>query len=125
MKKMEKIKIDIILEGFHSIIECKKEEKMKHILKRFANQVEKDIENLFFLYNGNIIDLNKKLEELLKREGNVDEIKILVNEFEKDENTNSYKKSQEIICPICKELCLIDFNGYKIYYLMSLMFSKK
>ena len=97
---MKKIKIDIYLEGFHSIIECKKEEKMKHILKRFANQVEKDITNLYFLYNGNIINLDKKLKELLNKEGNIDEINILVNEYEKNENINLLKKSQEIICPI-------------------------
>jgi len=70
---------------------------MKHILKRFSNQVEKDITNLYFLYNGNIINLNKKLKELLKKEGNIDEINILVNEYEKNENINLLKKSQEII----------------------------
>ena len=89
---------------------------MKHILKRFSNQVEKDITNLYFLYNGNIININKKLKELLKKEGNIDEINILVNEYEKNENINLLKKSQEIICPICKELCLIDFNDYKINF---------
>ena len=73
---------------------------MKHILKRFANQVEKDITNLYFLYNGNIINLDKKLKELLNKEGNIDEINILVNEYEKNENINLLKKSQEIICPI-------------------------
>ena len=45
-----------------------------------------------------------------------DEIKIIVFDFEFErEEKESLKQSKEIICPICNELCEINFNNYKIY----------
>jgi len=67
-----------------------------------------------FLYNGDLINSRKTLEELCQDKNN---IKLLVFELEAEEEDNeSIIKSKNVICPICKELCLINFKDYKIFF---------
>ena len=111
---MERIKLNIFLSGAYSIIECQKREFMKDILTKYAKQVGKEITDFYFLYNGDMINLDKTLGNILIKEENLNDINIIAIEFENNESENTLKQSKEIICPICKEMCLIDFSDYKI-----------
>ena len=73
---MERIKLDICLEGCHTIIETQKNKSMKEILENYAIQVEKDFTNLYFLYNGDLLNTNETLERIVKNKENINEIKI-------------------------------------------------
>ena len=103
--------------GINTIIQCKKENKMKDICTKFVNKIGIDINSIYFLYNG--IQLNLELT-LNQQINNIDrdknEMKILV--YEKIKNTiiidDGIIKSKEIICPKCKENCKIRINDYKI-----------
>ena len=44
------------------------------------------------------------------------EIKILVYELVNETNEEELKLSKDIICPICKEICIINFKDYKITF---------
>ena len=68
--------VEFIFEGNPTIIQCNLKEKMKEICTRFTSKTLLDINNLYFLYNGNIINLDSKFDEINK--GN-NKIKILVN----------------------------------------------
>ena len=85
---------------------------MKDIFKKYENKINKDIKHLIFLYNGNLINENLKLEQINKENN---EIIILVEELN---NKNNYQEkiieSKDIICPHCGENCIINFNEYKI-----------
>ena len=49
--------------GEKIIINCTTTEKMRSICGRFASQINEDITNLFFKYNGNLINEELKFEE--------------------------------------------------------------
>ena len=88
-------------------IQCKIEE---NLFERFSNKINKDLENMVFLYNGNIMKEDFDLKKIKENQ-----IKILIIDFEFEREQNeSLKQSKEIICPICNELCEININKYKI-----------
>ena len=113
---MEKTKIKFSYNGTNAIIEAVKDEYMKDIFKKFSLEIKVEINNLFFLYNGNIIEGKWKLEEIIdqKRIVENDLIIILVCEIEDDDVKDYIKQSKQIICLKCKEFCKISFDDYKI-----------
>ena len=76
--------------GIETIIQSNLNDKMRDIYKRYETKIEKDISNLLFLYNGNNINDNSALNEIINDEDkrrNI--INILVNENnEKFRNRN-------------------------------------
>ena len=83
-----------IYEGEKIIIQCNNlEDKMKDIINKFKNKVKKEeSNNLCYIYNGDIINENLKLNQIIK-DKNDKKINILVNN-----NKNKVKeKEKEII----------------------------
>ena len=69
-------------------IQCIKQDLMRDICIKFANKLKKDINKLYFLYGGSMINLNLKLEQLINDDN---EINILA--YEEYENNSK--------CPNC------------------------
>ena len=98
-------------------IQANLDDSFNKIIQKFINKTNLDLDNMYFLSNGKIINQN----EIIKNIMNESEIKnkkmiILVyplNSTIKTENTNIIK-SNDIICPICKELCKYDIKDYRI-----------
>ena len=85
---------------------------MKGIIKQYIKEIQKVIKNIFFIYNGNMLNEELKIEEI--NNGN-NEIKILAYELDGfDNNEEELKESEFIIYPNCKELCFFNINNYKI-----------
>ena len=107
--------VDFIYNGNNTIIQCKENEKMENICKRFSTKIDKNIENLYFLYSSN--NLNNQLlfsqcankEDLNRKKMNI----LVFSNDDKNEN-KSVIKSEEVICPICNEVSLIKIKDYKI-----------
>ena len=116
-----------IYQNVSTLIQYKGDDKFKDICIKFGIKTRKDINNLFFIYNGNLINnLELKLNEI----ENKNDIKnkqmiILVYDLNKiEENTENKEnknliKSEEVICPICGEsikvkLIIEDFE-IKLY----------
>ncbi len=82
------------LNGTEAIIQCNKEDKMGFILDKFLIKTKKEKTDLFFLYNGSIVDSELKFEEQAneydKKEGKMN---ILVNE---KKGTNELEKNKNI-----------------------------
>ena len=111
---MEEVTLTFILNGISMNIQAKRSEYMKDIFKKYSIKMEKNIENLFFLYNG--IKLNEEFR--LNQINNSDkDIKILVGENlnNKTENTNE-NFPKNIVCPKCGENCSIYISDYKINF---------
>jgi len=87
------------LDGVDVTIQCSKEDKIKDICQKFANKVQKNINSLLFLYEGNQLNFLSSFKELAK---NKNEIKVLVYTKEDDDFT----------CPKCGEK--IKLNTEKI-----------
>ena len=82
-------------EGVFTIVLCEENEKMEEIFKRFENKILIDINNLYFLYNGNKINIELKLNEIIN---NYDKerkiISILVINLNNTDEINKEKKSE-------------------------------
>ena len=100
-------------------MQCKKAEYMKDIVKRYLTKINKNVKNIYFLYNGNIVDEELKLEKIFPSYMMESKITILGmdiddDEIENEEGKPNFKISKEIICPECLENCILSFNDYRI-----------
>ncbi len=112
---MVKIIINFIYKGQIEAIGCNKDEYMINIYKRYVKKIKADLNNLYFLCNGSLINPELKLQNILKENENI--INMIVNDLDNDEdNCINLKQSKHIICPICNEICLINLNDYKISF---------
>ena len=85
--------------GQETTILCLKEDKMKNICNKFASKIEVNLNSLYFIYNGNTINLELKYEET-------------VNSIDKNRNIMNilvYKEEEDgLRCPKCGEIFSID-----------------
>ena len=104
-------------EGGIYTIQCQPKEKMEEIINKFLIKSFLKKEDLYFIYNGKFLQESLTFDEQVNE---VDKVRnkmiILVNKkLEKDENKlKSLKKSEYIICPLCKEIAKIYIDNYKI-----------
>ena len=88
---------------------------MKEICKKFAIKTQNDINKIYFIYNGNIINENLIFSEHINDEDKkINIMNILVYDGSNIKKKECLIKSKEIICPICKENNIININDYKI-----------
>ena len=88
---------------------------MLDIISRFTSKSNLDLNSLYFLFEGKILDKENKFAEITKS----DSIQILVYEIKDNEpNPNLIEsnkiKSKYIICPKCNENAIIHFDSNKI-----------
>ena len=109
-------KVDFNYNDDSYIIQCNKFDKMKDAINKFLTKSNKNKNNLYFLYNGQIIneELNiNKCANSLDRSKQY--LNVLVLEGQSSENDiNNFIKSDYIICPICNENALISIKDFKI-----------
>ena len=101
------MEILFIYEGEQIIIQCNIEDKIKDIIKKVKNEIKED-NNLCYIYQGDKINEELKLNQIIKDE-NENKINILVYN-NKDENGLI---SNKIICPECLENILIKIKFIK------------
>ena len=106
------VEVFLIYEGGEKIIiQCNNlEDKIEDIINKFKNKIKEECNNLDYLYNGDKINGELKLNQIIK-DKNGKKINIFVSN-----NKNKEKEIilQEIICPECKENILINIKDYKI-----------
>ena len=74
-----------------------------------------DINKLIFLYNVSEINKEKNIEEIINEEDRRREsMNILVFHIYEDVKSNNIIKSNEVICPECKEITFIQLKDFKI-----------
>ena len=101
--------------GIETIIQCNINDKIKDIYKKYEGKIGKDISKLDFIYNGNKINDNLNLKEIINEEDKKRIIiKILVNENNEINIKEKKIKLNEIICPKCNENIFLRINEYKI-----------
>ena len=104
--------IIFIYKGYEISIACSQGEKLKDIMERLSNKINIPKADIYGLYNGKMLDEEMKEDQIKKDENN--KKKILIYEYNKSTMVNNIVKSKEVICPICKENCLIIIKDYKI-----------
>ena len=111
-------KVVFIFNGLETNIQCSKEDKMKDICYKLASKIQFNINDLFFIYEANQIDFEKKF---IEQANSIDKKRKAMNilVIEKAKETKIYLnegiiKSKEVICPKCGENCLLNLDDFKI-----------
>ena len=85
---MSEANVIFTLDGVNLTIQCTKEDKMKEICKSYSNKINKNIDSLIFLYEGNKVNFELSFKEQANNiDRNNNQMKILVSECdEKNES---------------------------------------
>ena len=111
--------VNVVFEYDHleTVIQAKLEDSFNSILKRYINKTNLDLNGKVFLSNGKTIQRNDIIGNVMSSSERINErMKILVksvNELVNPGKTNIIK-SNDIICPKCKEICIYEIKDYKI-----------
>ena len=136
---MSSVDLNFIFNGQVIQIQCMTNDKMNEVFKKFCSKVQKDIQTICFLYEGNVINSLLDVKDIIKNNTS-NQIKIFANErgnnsykgnndnnfyntyinnnetniMDNNYNNSTIKKSKEIICPTCGENCIFSIEDYKI-----------
>ena len=111
---MSDLQLTFVYQNIPTVMQCKKDEYVRGLLNRYVIKIDKNVNDLLFLYNGSILNSELKLEEIFKQD-EVSQIMVQENEIEDDIEEEEVKViSKEIICPDCGECCSINIKDYKI-----------
>ena len=104
-------------DGNKITIQYNSNEKLKDIIKRYIIKTDKKKDDIYFLYGGSQINEDLTFEEHASSEDKKrNKMSILVfDRIDNDESkSNKLKKSNNLICPECKENIRIYINNFKI-----------
>ena len=86
---MSEASVVFTLDGVNLAIKCKTKDKMKDICKKYLSKINKNMDSLLFLYEGNVVNFDLTFKE---QANDVDrsnrEMKILVNKNENNLHNN-------------------------------------
>ena len=109
------IKIEFEYNSAKTIIQSIYEDKMRQVCYKFAQKVQIDLNKLYFVYSGNIVNLDLFLEQIINT---VDKdrkiISIIAIDHSNEQGNNCKIISPYIICPICKEHARFEIKNYRI-----------
>ena len=91
-------------------IQVQSNEILSIVIDRFCTKANVNRNKVLFLYNGEILNENKTVNEIKINEENK---KIIVYD-NNNINNNNIRRSNEIICPECYKNIFIEINDYKI-----------
>ena len=106
---MSEARIVFTLEGADLTMQCSSEEKMRDICQKYATKIDKNMDSLVFLYEGNKVNFDLSLkDQACSSDGNKNEIKIIVKKIEDATDTNEkideFKTKVDFVKPKkCKE----------------------
>ena len=109
------IEIEFNYQGQITNIQCNTQDNVNNIFQKFINKLKIDINLIYFLYSGNIIEGNIIIEKIIN---NADKerkkMNILVNNKEDINDNTMIIKPKDISCPKCGEISRINITEYKI-----------
>lgn len=94
-------------------IQCNQEDQMKRIIQKFKQKIGIDTKELFFSYNGTIINEEFKLSQIqnsIDKERKI--LNILVFNKEFTGIKEKIERSKDIICPKCRNNARIDIKNF-------------
>ena len=105
------LKVIFEYKGQEILIQSKIDEIFEEVIKKYKSKIW--INNKYYLYKGNNINKENKLEEIINNEDKrLNIMKILV--YDLNEINNNKIEIKEIICPECNENEIIKIYDYKI-----------
>ena len=109
--------VEIIFDynSMQTVIQANLNDSFDNIIQKFITKTQLDLNNLHFLAKGKIINKNEKIEKIMDESDKLNKrLIILVNSINNIINNTNIIKSNDIICPICKEICKYEIKKHKI-----------
>ena len=98
-----------------TIIQANINDSFYTIIKKFINKTQLNINNLYFLSNGKYLNKNEIIKNIINESEKRDKkMIILVYSLNSTIRNTNISKSNDIICPYCKEICKYDIKDFKI-----------
>ena len=110
---MTESEIIFIYKGYEVPIPCIPGEKMKNIMERLYTKINVTKNDIYALHNGKLLDEEINEEQIPKNQNNK-KIILVYKYTDTTINNKVIKPSNEVICPICKDICLLEIKDYKI-----------
>ena len=112
---MNNQKVEFYYNGVTTVIHCSEKEIMKDIVQKFCVKATIDKSTIYCLYEGNILDEEILLENILRSKNKDDKIVILVYPLSNQTIIKEQTvKPSNIICPECQDIAIIKIKDYKI-----------
>ena len=115
---MEQIQIEFNFNGVNTIVQCKKNTRLKDIYKSFRFNAKLENKALIFMYNGNTIQKDElTFNEIANSEDkrrNKMNFLVVEAEIPLPPQPEYIIKSKNIICPECKEDIKFSIDDYVI-----------
>ena len=111
------VEVIFIFNQIQTVIQANMNDSFDKIINQFKNKTNLDLNDLYFLSNGKNINKNEKINNVMNDSDKINKkMTILVYSNNSNANRdNTYNiKSNDVICPICKELCKYEINNHKI-----------
>jgi len=109
------IKVEFQHNGIKNFIQAIEEEKMRQVCNKFSQKSQIDINSLYFMYSGNIINLDLSIAQLINKLDKERKImSIIAIDHLNEKGNKSIITSPIIICPICKEPARYEMVDYRI-----------
>ena len=109
--------VSFILDGIPEIIQCRQEDKMEEICKKFGKKADVNINDFYFLYAGTKVEFNLTYKQTINKDDlDIGTMTVLVykNGCSETKEKAKKKKSKYIICPVCSEHCFLNIKDYKV-----------
>ena len=109
------VEIEFNYQGEIIIIQSNMQDKLSKIFQIFANKANIDVNSVYFLYSGSVIEGNSIVKQQINStDKKRKKMNILVNKRDDINQTIKIIKPKDISCPKCGELCKINITDYKI-----------
>ena len=110
------MQIEFIYKGRLINVQCNEEEKLKNIYTRICSKIELDINKVYFIYNGSLLNEEFTIESVINK---FDKSRKMMNiivdlKYGQNDNKKNLAKAELIICPQCKEPAKIFIKDYSI-----------
>ena len=110
--------IELNYDSIKTIIQCNTNEKMNDIYNKYLTKIGKNINDIYFVYDGNKIQENLQEITFTDLANNIDKKRAKMNILVYERNINKEKtnicKLKEIICSKCGENIRILIENYKV-----------
>ena len=110
------IQIEFNYKGQLINVQCNEKEKIKNIYSRFCSKAQLDINKIYFIYSGSVLNEELTIESVINQFDNSrKKMNIIVDlKYGQINNKNNLIKAEQIICPQCKETAKIFIKDYLI-----------
>ena len=108
---MSSIEIEFSYNQAVTIVQAKSSDLFQVVIERYYQKAMIPKDSVYFLLNGTVIAPEKTVASYMTN--NTTKLNVLVNAFFK-EKYNIIQESKDIICPECKEPCMLKIDDYHI-----------